>query len=166
MSPSFDVMMRGLADVGAETPDMTESLLEETDQVSEIHKDVSEKHKDVSSDEDLFPVRRKVTTPKLDKAAYQDMLKVEASAVRKLPNCGECVMCLDKPQFGGKNKKKQMCQVKKKELQQRLARMERENNMEGQSAGSDSEEEAISSRLSSNKRNTQQAKYFVVKCLQ
>ena len=37
--------------------------------------------------------------------------------VRDIPDCNECVNCLDKPKNGGKGKRKQICKIKLQHVQ-------------------------------------------------
>lgn len=88
------------------------------------------------------------------KVAYEALIKREASLVRLMPNCGLCGMCKDKTQFGGPNKKKQMCSVKKNALKQRLARLEQKQQEETES--SDCSPEKLVNRSSGRRRKLTQ----------
>lgn len=70
-------------------------------------------------------VSAKVPKVILDDAgtSANEKIRREMSAVRKLPNCGHCSNCQDKKQFGGPNKKRQMCAVKKIELKRRVGKI-------------------------------------------
>lgn len=62
-------------------------------------------------------------------------IQEEVSRIRKSANCGKCKMCLDKPEFGGSLRLKQMCLVKKQKIKEYLEEVEPVDSASGDEFG-------------------------------
>ncbi|XP_067931367.1 uncharacterized protein [Watersipora subatra] len=100
-------------------------------------------------------IERKATSAEITQS-YNNLIKAEASEVRKLPNCGECGNCLDKPEFGGPGRKKQMCTEKKTQLQLRVAKLTAQRDAEKDDSDDESVDQPSLGRTSRRRRKLTQ----------
>ena len=140
----------GEAEIPAEQGEVSAEATKSVERTADAAETSIETKAILSAFETKVPQTSDYNVPKVVECAseksYNELIRQQASEVRKIKNCGDCLNCLDKKEFGGPGRKKQMCMEKKAELQRRVAQLA------VPSQGDGSPERPLHGRTSSRKR--------------